>query len=444
MTHTHASTSNKRSHSNAGLVEALASPFNVEHAHEAARFILESADPPQLMTNLVPTLLRAKVLGTALRHLEASSTNSEPLTLGAGAASTSWPVESGVVWPPRAPSFVFSTREKPGQRHLDIEGGDTRGLLATIQRHRRMLSDNARDLVELVRPRSCVLLSGRAMEARYPEYHSRMEFDTDALVQTVDDAAVLIDVACTQLGGQLAFLELSEGSEGAIEGRGSLVWIVDRHLVTFGFAIGFQAYEGDFWNRAETVEWRGTQVGTPSPEDLLLLLAAKHRLGRGFKLGDSVDAQVIVGASQLESHYISEVADRNDLSLPIRSLIAASRGNPQPTVNDLWTGHPVRTTRLKLEAYQRKFRRNMQASLIEESNRSRLATRARDRTQPNVAICSERDQPLAENGCRGSGDPPARRSSATLEFIRNLPTSPTHLRHHCERFVVERKMLSPG
>ena len=427
------------------LISQLSLPFPGPSTRRAAEHIYMASDPSAVFADLFPNLLSAKVLHTALRHLDEAGCDLAQLHIPGERCLTSWPADMDLVWPPDPPSFVFQPEPRPPRRRSRLGDLTAGALQARLGRHRRLLSSNVVSILDQVGPDCFALLSGGAFDARFPDYHTRMAYDTDVIVPDLAAAKRLTEVA-VGLGGQLVGLQLHHMPGPSISARGAIAWQAEDHLVTFSFETGGAGrLRGSLWERSTPVSWQDRLVRAVSPEDLLLLMAAKHRTGSGFGHKDAADLLVIVAGEQLDRHYIAEISRTEKLQLPLLVLLASGRGIAPAQLPPIWRTAPFQVAKLK---WRKTRRRALRRSLEKASEIAGLDTavarigRVGVSIHPVASACAVRPESLDLTGCPSPGSRRRKSRGEAVAFIRSLPTSGGFIPHRCERFTVDRRLLT--
>lgn len=427
----------------ASLTASLSFPFVNAESQGAAQAVATATNAEDVLGGLLSRLLAGKSLHTALVHLENAGMDLDRFHPPPEQCTTTWPPDMDFIWPLNPPSFVFRPNPRPPRRSAPVSTESGTGLVRILQRHRKLLADHVLMMLNDVGPERFVLLSGRAFEVRFPDYDTRMSYDTDVRIPSLEDAAEVIRVGCNELGGQLAFLHLRAGT--SVTARGALVWERSGHLVTFGFAVGGNQ-ENALWRRSEALRWRGQAVRAISPEDLLLQTAAKHRMGVGFTLANISDVQVILASGELDFTYIAEQARSNHLSIPLLAILAAAGQARAPTHAPIWATDPIRGAELKLAKYKRRaLLRSFEEGFGANSNglSSTGFGRLTLARHPYTLLCGFRNDPLDSSGCRAWGAEPERVIvDEVARLVSELPVSSGPIPHQCERFALDRRLVA--
>ncbi len=435
-------------HSDQGaLASADEHPRTVAEARMHAAAVAHAPDASRALAAVVGELLANKSLQAVLEELAGADVDLSAVHLAADAVPITWDAGVAARWPPNPPPFVFRPGRRPPPRVGWQSGITAAELLATMRDHRAHLDETIATMLDEVGPNRFIVLSGSAMAARFPDYVARMAYDTDVMARSLDDAAAIIDAGC-RLGGQLAYLQLNEDGGG----RGAVVWARDGHMVTFGFEVA-RSHGLDPWERSETVPWQGRRLRVPSPEDLLLLLAAKHRMGRVFGYADRADVETIVAGSAFDLSYLAAAARRHGLATPLGRLLEATltgtAPNPPPRSG---VRHPVRVIESALRRYRREMLAHDGATAMSRGVRwvddrfgqrmgLPIAGTLRRTVHPARPLCALRTAPLDPIGCVRWQDP-ATPNGDIAEFVEALPASTGLIPHRCERFTIEHRLRS--
>ncbi|NND02240.1 MAG: hypothetical protein HKN91_05585 [Acidimicrobiia bacterium] len=425
------------------IAASIGSPNRSEAALRAARFIARADDRESVFAKVFPKLMADKTIHSALVHLDTVGCELDSLRVPSERYLSTWPLSLDLDWPLDPPSFVFRPAERPARRPAVPAGVTAAHVLATLRRHRKLLGDYTGALIDEIGPDHFALLSGRAFEALFPEYETRTEYDTDVLVPSLASAAAIVAAACGPLGGQLTSLHFRRAPDGGIGLRGSIAWIVERHLVTFGFEVGGTrgVSSNQLWERTIVVPWRDTFARAVTADDLLLLLAAKHRMGRGFKAADIADLEILLSTS-LDIGYIARAAETNRVRIALLALLKTARGVEAGRLAPIWRIDPVAGASLKL----RKYRHRTQIRAFEKFSGSAPALDSRVNSLraaslPLRSVCAMRSHPLAAVDCTAWSRPSSGSPGAIERFADKLPISAGRIPHRCERFYAERALV---
>src|SRR2546430_8105236 len=144
------------------LVE-LSSAADDDASLGAAGAVLSAGDPGAELDRLYPALLHHKTLLAAISHLERAGGDLKELSVSSALYRSLWPLN--VLMPIPDPSA-------PGRISLA-------SIREQLDRHRLLLRGVVRDLVDLGPSFRFLLIFGRSLEAAYPQYKLRMDYDTD-------------------------------------------------------------------------------------------------------------------------------------------------------------------------------------------------------------------------------------------------------------------------
>lgn len=259
------------------LVGPLSSVVAAPETQRAAERLLALSNPSAALTAAYGFLIQQRTLRQLLAHLEGAGGDLDAIEI---------------------PLDVFRTDSSPNRRgiwNVEREPPITaRTLVDVAAHHRSLLAEPVRHLVAAGIECFC-LVSGRAYEARYPDYRFRMEFDTDMIVPDFE-AAASVTRTLVEAGYPLDTVRIDRIGASA-DGNVEIRRRVDGHLVSIGVLVGgYHAHRGPIFERAGHVELGGTSVRAACPEDLLVMLAARAERKRGFALVSFNDATVILGA----------------------------------------------------------------------------------------------------------------------------------------------------
>ena len=255
---------------------ALASVRDGPAPRRAAERLLESPDPDAAIDDLYPLLIWHKCLGHALAHLDRAGGDLANLSLSRRRFLSTFPVRGRRLW---------TLADELVDDRVPLEW-----IGAVLARHKRYLGDAVAELVG-EGSGGLALLSGRALEALYPEYAERMEFDSDLLAPDIDSGLAALE-ALDRLGYSLRMTHVrggGESCEAAAEKRRR------GHSVTVGIEMVRYGPLGlPIGDRLRGVRWRGLSLRAPSAGDLLLMAAARARAQRSLQWIAVNDAIVVL------------------------------------------------------------------------------------------------------------------------------------------------------
>lgn len=285
------------------LCGALASPFPSERTRRAAAEFLGRADASAAFEEIFPFLTWQRSLLATLHHLESAGADLARLTID--------------------PATLTGTFAGGLQPVWGVDGDDPISALrlkAVLERHKQLLGDGVVRLADSGVDRFS-LLSGRAFEARYPAYATRMEFDTDVIAP---DVAGAIDVVAALTEDGYAFVNLHIRRLDPPDADCKARKEIGRHLITVGVVAGpYFGYERSMYATSERVELRGRRVAAVRPEHLLVMVAARVRHKATFALSSFSDAAVILDAegATIDWEAVGEAAAAHRLVPHLRVIL---------------------------------------------------------------------------------------------------------------------------
>jgi hypothetical protein len=252
---------------------ALSRPFPSEMTRQAASEVL--SDPDGWLDRTYHFLVWQRTLRTALGHLSDAGGDMERLAVTAERFRTTFPRKLRPIW------------------DVDVSHAVTAAqILEVYATHKRLLAETVTVLATAGVERYA-LLSGRAYQARYEEYGTRVEFDTDLLAPDVD-SAIETSMALENAGfafDTLRIRRLGSAADATVEIRRQ----VEGHRVSVGILVGgYHDYRAPIYERSELIDFLGRRVRAPLPEDMLVMLAARVERKRAFALVNVNDAAVIL------------------------------------------------------------------------------------------------------------------------------------------------------
>ncbi len=256
------------------LCAALSSPFPTVVTRNAADEFL-SSNGGRRLDDVFHHLVWQRTLPTVLGHLAAAGADLDRLTVQPERLRNTFPRGYKPIWDLDTAGPLAATH-----------------ILEIYAAHRRLLAEPVEVLAGAGFD-GCTLLSGRAYQARYPHYDTRVEFDTDLMapdITTALHAAALLEAAGYDLD-TLRVRRLGEAPDGTVEIRRQ----VPGHRVSVGILIGgYHGHRIRAHKDAETIDFNDRRVRVPSPEDLLVMLAARIERKQTFALVNVNDAAVIL------------------------------------------------------------------------------------------------------------------------------------------------------
>lgn len=302
------------------LCRVLSRPFASEDTREAAGTLLQAPDPSAVLDRSYNFLVWQRTLRTMLGHLADGGADLATLQVSPQRIRRTFPAGYKPVWDVDVDQPVSAAR-----------------LVEIYATHRRLLAAPIIDLADA----GCegfTLLSGRAFEARYPTYDWRVEFDTD-LVSPDMESAMQVTESLVQAGYELDTVRirrLGEAPDATVEIR----QLIDGHRISVGVLVGgYHGYRAAIHDRADVVSFRGRTVRVPSPEDLLLMLAARIERKRVFALVNLNDAAIVLTDTgrQLDWDHVVDGARAAGLGVTLAVVLElAAPMLPSPVVpNDV-------------------------------------------------------------------------------------------------------------
>jgi hypothetical protein len=300
------------------LLRPLSSLHEEAGALQAARRLLDDPDRDGELERLYPGLLRHHLLLPALAHLERAGGDLERLTIPT-ALFLSTPKLNRLVPVPDESS--------PGQISL-------LALRHRLEAHQALLRRTLGELIDLDEEGRLIVLSGRAIQALYPDYAAlpRAIHDVDVFTPDLASGLRILNGVWNRLGFALQMC-MTSPADGGWVAHFALFRVSDEgFLLRIDLIVGGRPIDRD-WSppclhpqlaaRARCVRWDGRQVLVPSPEDILLMLAEKSRLNRKFTLRHCADARFLltVGPSQLNWDYLTSAVRHRGLAAAMHVLV---------------------------------------------------------------------------------------------------------------------------
>ena len=193
----------------------------------------------------------------------------------------------------------------------------------------------ATDAVLAGSSRPIALAFGRAFEAAYPAYRHRMSYDADLATADLDGAVEALGVLTGSAGQTLYRCRVSRQGDawfGVFNtfGRGEDGFEVHVDLLAAGIPTGpgllmlwYPHHLGERWRE---VAFEGRTVRVPTPEDLLLSVAAVRQRKAEFIARDLLDAQAILATdgSLIDWDEVVRLARRHRLQGALGRLVTGA------------------------------------------------------------------------------------------------------------------------
>jgi hypothetical protein len=272
----------------------LSLPFDGPRPRAAACRLLETGRPERWLDRLHPLLMWHRCWGHALAHIARAGGDLDRLSLCVETILGSFPVRGRRLW---------SLEAGVAGRRLTLASWE-----ALLGRHKRLLREATAEVVD-GGSAEIVLLSGRAIEVLYPDYHERLALDSDLGVATAEAGMALV----AELAGRgyaVRFLRaLDRGGDSALVVEAGLERFERGHSVTLEIEMGEiemgEIETGELGRRGNErgsrggrflpTDWNGRRVLVPSPEELLVRLCRRLRTQRSLQQVSVNDAAVILG-----------------------------------------------------------------------------------------------------------------------------------------------------
>jgi putative nucleotidyltransferase-like protein len=281
----------------------------------AAKELLDARDQALRLDALYPGLLHHKTLTNAIHHLEQAGGDLSELSVSGRLYRSLWPL-----------NVLMPVPEESAGGRISLAS-----IREGLDRHRELLHRMIDDFVGLGLGRPFVLIFGRSIEAAYPAYRHRMDYDTDMFVPTLDDGLAIVSAVLSRLGFVLSRCKVSR-----VEGPGLAVFNTFRvrrrhelHLDVMAGGYLTRAGLRPLWlqvpmaERSREVGWRGRTLQVPSAEDMLLITAAKPYRRREITRRDMNDAHFLLVAEQgkLDWDYVVRTAKRHQIEGALHLLM---------------------------------------------------------------------------------------------------------------------------
>lgn len=268
----------------------LASPFDDELATEAALAIKTDLHAEQTLNGLYPILMDQKSVLLMPRHLRNAGISLDAIGFSTSLVRSTPPLSYRSLFPvPEIAQWTFA------------DFGD---VLTT---HQNLLWAAVFDLKAALGNAGFLLLSGRAMEALYPQYEGRLGFDVDLWFPELNTALEALEVGVADLGFGLRYASidnpkvephLSAGLTRTVDGYEINVGVITGAFHAGRYRRAERPFRGSFaeplGDRSRDIAVNGVMMKTPSPEDLLVILAARVRRKNRVQLINLSDAAVIL------------------------------------------------------------------------------------------------------------------------------------------------------
>jgi hypothetical protein len=303
---------------------ALSLPFDDERARRAARQVLDAPNPSRLFGILYPIVLGQKGLQAALAHLERAGADLRALSVPTAVVRTTFPLNRKPLWP---------IPDTPQWRLAD--------LADVLSEHRRLLWEANVQLARRLGPNEFVLLSGLAVEALYPTYRQRMSFDSDLWMRDVATAVSALEVLIRDLGYEFRFARVKD-----VQSRPHMGAAVVRSINGFQVKVGIRSgsasaatelsgrrhfYLECLDQRSTEVKWGHVSLQTPSPEDMLVMVALRVQRRRTLQMVNLGDVAVLLGGNRpLDLARVKHLSRMYRVEAPLSRLLAQ--------VEVLWPG----------------------------------------------------------------------------------------------------------
>jgi hypothetical protein len=267
---------------------------------------------------LYPRLVRHKVLTQAMVGWEEGGADLDVLGVAAHVYRSAWPL--------------------PGLLPHIAPGPDGRVPLGAIRNGLAAGRDRiwaAIDAVRTASARSIVLAFGRAFEAGYPGYRHRMSYDADLATGDLDGAVDVVRALTDSIGQTLYRCRVSrQGGAwfGVFNtfGRGEDGFEVHVDLLAGGVPTGpgllMLWYPHRLGERWREVVFEGRTVRVPTPEDMLLTVAAVRQRKAEFIARDLLDARTVLSTDGAGIDWDDVVtrAFRHRLQAALGQLVAGA------------------------------------------------------------------------------------------------------------------------
>jgi hypothetical protein len=284
----------------------LASPFDDDSTRAAARHVVDASDPSLLMQQLYRILIGEKGIRAALAHLRRAGANLEQLSIPTTAVRNTFPMTWHPLWPvPPEPYWTLDD------------------MAHVLSRHRELLWQAALDAARELGPQRFVLLSGRAIESLFPAYTERTAFDTDLWVPDLADALDAVEALVRKLGFSLKAAHLKQVGP-TLRMETSVHKTVEGFEVNVGILGGaYHSYDEPLDARATHTSWESQCLRAPSPEDLLVMLAALAKKRRRIQMVSIGDAALILrGSESLDFSLVQRLSSKHGLDVHLGVLLA--------------------------------------------------------------------------------------------------------------------------
>ena len=314
------------------LLQQLSIPTHVGASDDAAKRFLDLPDPSENLDRAYMFLVWQGTVRIVLEQLRRAGAD----------------LDEFVISPDRYRRTFFSY--KPVW-NLDIEPPITASkLLDVILRQRDLLTASVLHLAD-AGVEDFALLSGRALQARYPAYNDRGEFDTDLITPQLAAAGPIAD-ALADVGFELDTVRvrrLGSHPDSIVEIRSNQ----HGHRLSVGVVVGgYFGYRGPILERSTKEALAGRRLSTPSPEDLLVMLSARVERKRKFALVNVNDAAAVVrhSGADFDWDYVFNAARRFDLADTLAIVLERAVDQPGVELPQQWRSglvdHDIRTLRL--------------------------------------------------------------------------------------------------
>jgi len=304
------------------LIGALSSPFDDERGFDAARRVLGSEDPDDVLTRLYPGLVHDSMILSAMRHLERAGGDLGALTIPAKLVRSTRPLGLVIPGPTDQPSGRVSMA----------------ALRARLRMHHALLRAVIVELATAVGPEQFMIVRGHALQAHCPAYRDRVIHDLDVLTPDLASGLRVLEALTDGQGFAMKRCRLERlsgrglGVLGAFkEARGHRVHV---DVVAGGNSWTFNQLgvrDTDVLLRARPVLVDGVRVLAAAPEDLLLMAMTRAVRKRAFDRRTLADVEVLLrDGGQLDWDYLLRSAHETRLTKALGLALAETRPDLVP------------------------------------------------------------------------------------------------------------------